>query len=169
MRVRGYPQTMLAVPLALAALALPGGGLGSANAEAPGMAGPVQELTFVIKDRSHGYELTKGTAMAGSLMKITIRNEDSVTHGFTSQLFQGLPVKLEGEGEVVTGKKIKSFHLDPGKVMTLTFTKPSAVQRDGLYGGNEAYTQYHTIWCDIHPEVRGELLIVETSGVPGGG
>jgi hypothetical protein len=160
---------MWAVPLALATLALPGVGTGSANAQTPGTAGPVQELTFVIKDRSHGYELSKGTAMAGSLMKITVRNEDSVTHGFTSNLFQNLPVKLEGQGKEVKGKRIKSFHLDPGQVMTLTFSKPSEVQRDGLYGGNEAYTQYHTIWCDIHPEVRGELLIVETSGVPGGG
>ncbi|CAI4029669.1 hypothetical protein DNFV4_00087 [Nitrospira tepida] len=169
MRMRGCPKTMLAVPLALAALTLPGLGTGKADAQAPGMAAPVQELTIVIKDRDHGYELLKGTAMAGSLMKITVRNEDSVTHGFTSHLFQNLPVKLEGQGKEVKGKKIRSFHLDPGQVMTLTFTKPSDVQRDGLYGGNEAYTQYHTIWCDIHPEVRGELLVVETSGVPGGG
>ncbi len=169
MRMRGCPKRMWAVPLAVAALTLSGWGTGSAVAQAPGMAAPVQELTFVIKDRNHGYEQTKGMAMTGSLMKITVRNEDSVTHGFTSNLFHNLPVKLEGQGKEVKGKKIKSFHVDPGQVMTLTFSKPSDVQRDGLYGGNEAYTQYHTIWCDIHPEVRGELLIIETSGVPGGG
>lgn len=170
MRMRGCHKTMLAVPLALAAVVmLPGTRPGRADAQAPGMAPPVQELTIVIKDRDHGYELLKGTAMAGSLMKITVRNEDSVTHGFASRLFDGITVKMDGQGKEVAGKKVKSFHLDPGQVMTLTFTKPSAIEPAGLYGGNEAYTQYHTIWCDIHPEARGELLVLETLGVPGAG
>ncbi|MEX5215442.1 MAG: hypothetical protein NW703_14910, partial [Nitrospiraceae bacterium] len=115
MRMRGCHKAMLAVPLALVTLSLSGIGIGSANAQAPGMAPPVPELTIVIKDRDHGYELLKGTAMAGSLMKITVRNEDSVTHGFASRLFEGITVKMEGQGKEVTGKKLKSFHLEPGQ------------------------------------------------------
>ncbi len=161
-------KILLVVPLALATVTQPEMGIGGMNAQAPLMTAPVQELTFVIRDRSHGYEQVKGTAMAGSLMKITVRNEDSVTHGFASRLFDGITVKMDGQGKEVTGKKIKSFHLDPGQVMTLTLTKPSAIEPGGLYGGNEASTQYYTIWCDIHPEVRGEILIVETVGVGGG-
>lgn len=163
-----YPKLLVAVPLALAAGTLMGMEVDKANAQAPGMIAPAQELTFVIRDRNHGYEQLTGTAMAGALMKIVVRNEDSVTHGFASRLFDGITVKMEGQGKELTGKKMKTYHLDPGQVMTLTLTKPSAVEPGGLYGGNEAATQYHTIWCDIHPEVRGELLVVETVGYPEG-
>ncbi|HBR50101.1 MAG TPA: hypothetical protein DEA71_08440, partial [Nitrospira sp.] len=94
-----------------------------------------------------------------------VRNQDSVTHGLASTLFKNVAVKLEG-GTEVRGKHFKSFHVDAGKTMTLRFaTAPSNF--DPQTGGAESIR--HALWCDIHPEVKGELFVIETRGDIGGG
>lgn len=148
--------------LAVAAMMLPGAGTNDLFAQASGMAAPEKEVQIVIRDREKGYEVT-GASITGVLTKLTVRNRDTVTHGFTSRLFKEVPVKMEGQGQEITGKKIKTFHLDPGQGMTLTFEKAPMVD---LYGGEDA--QFIGFGCDIHPHVTGELLLVP-SGSPGGG
>lgn len=162
MRQRVGFFTIVAVPLALAAMMLPGAGTNDLFAQAPGMAPAEKEVQVVIRDREKGYEVT-GASMAGVLTKITVRNMDTVTHGFTSRLFKEVPVKMEGQGQEVTGKKIKTFHLDPGQAMTLTFEKADTFN---IYGEGEV--QFIGFWCDIHPHVKGELLLVPTSSAGGG-
>lgn len=164
MNAKRHITTFLTVPMALAAMMLPGTGTPKAYAEAPEMAPPVQEVQIVIHERQKGYEVTSGTAMPGSLTKLVVRNADGMTHGFTSRLFNTVAVRVEGAGSEVRGKNFKSFHLEPGKTMTLYFTKGSEFD---AFGG--ADTQYIPFWCDIHPDVKGELLIVETRGEVGGG
>ena len=139
MRTPRHVFTAFAVPLAVAAFTLPGMGRGIAYAQAPGMGAPPS--------------------------KVEIHNKDSVTHGFASNLFKGLPVRVEG-GIEVQGKHFKSYHVDSGKTMTLHFaTAPSKF--DSATGIAES--QRHALWCDIHPEVRGEVYVIETRGEVGGG
>lgn len=159
MKSRAGPFTALAVPLALALLTVPGAGTKIVYAAEKGMEPPPMKVEVVVKDREKGYEV-KAPSMPGVLTQLVIRNEDSVTHGFTSTLFKEVPVTLSGQGSEVQGKHFKSFHLEPGKTMTLSFTKPPTEDFD---------TMHYVFWCDIHPEVKGELLLVESRGEIGGG
>jgi hypothetical protein len=83
-----------------------------------------------------------------------------VTHGFAWSLFNETPVQMES-GVEVKGNHFRSFHVDRGKTMTLRFaTAPS--QFDPLTGGAENLR--HALWRDIHPEVKGEVYLIETRG-----
>lgn len=164
MKIRGHSTTLLAVPIAVAALTLPGVGTDTVYAQAKGMGEPLSKVEITIKDRNHGYE-TVGFTMPSHDTTIVVRNEDTVTHGFASNLFKGIPVRMEG-GVEVRGKNFKSFHVEPGKTMTLQFaTMPTRF--DPATGGAESLR--HALWCDIHPEVKGELYVIETRGEIGGG
>lgn len=166
MRNQGHPLTLLVVPIVLAAVMLPGGGPNPVYAAEKGaMLPPPHKLEITIRDREHGYE-TVGLTTPAADTTIVVRNQDTVTHGFASTLFKEVQVRMEGEGREVRGKTLKSFHVEPGKVMTLHFsTMPS--QFDPVSGTAE--TKRYVIWCDIHPEVKGELYIIETKGESGGG
>ena len=154
------------VPMALAALMLPGGQPRPVYAAEKGaMLSPPHKLEITIRDRAHGYE-TVGLTTPSADTTIVVRNLDTVTHGFASTLFKEVPVRMEGEGVEVRGKTLKSFHVDPGKTMVLHFsTMPSKF--DPATGIAE--TARYVLWCDIHPEVKGELYIIETRGEIGGG
>jgi len=164
MRTQRSVVTAFAVPLALAAFMLPGMGTNIVYAQAPGMGAPPSKVEITIHDRQHGYE-TVGLTMPSHDTVIVIHNKDSVTHGFASNLFKGIPVRVEG-GIEVQGKNFKSYHVDQGQTMTLHFaTAPSKF--DPVMGGAESLR--YALWCDIHPEVKGEVYVIETRGEVGGG
>lgn len=164
MKIGRRTNTALAMPLAVAAITLLGMGATAAFAQAPGMGGPPSKVEITIKDRQHGYE-TVGITMPSHDTTIVVRNQDTVTHGFASDLFKGIPVRMEG-GIEVRGKNFKSFHVDPGQTMTLHFsTAPSKF--DPATGTAESLR--HALWCDIHPDVKGEVYVIETRGEVGGG
>jgi hypothetical protein len=122
------------------------------------------KVEITIKDREHGYE-TVGLTMPSHDTVIVVRNMDTVAHGFASKLFKDIAVRVDG-GVEVRGKHFISYHVDPGKTMTLRFsTAPSNF--DPKTGGAESLR--HALWCDIHPEVKGELYVIETRGEIGGG
>ena len=164
MRVRRFGAVKSTVLFAVAAWAVLAGSHDRAYAQAAGMGAPPSKVEIIIKDRQHGYE-TAGFTMPSQDTIIVVRNQDSVTHGFASKLFKDIPVKVEGATEV-RGKQFKSFHVDAGKTMTLRFaTAPTNF--DPMTGGAESVR--HALWCDIHPEVKGELFVIETRGDVGGG
>ncbi len=164
MRVRRDGAMRSGVLFAVAAWAVLAGGHDIAYAQAAGMGAPPSKVEITIKDRQHGYE-TAGFTMPSQDTIIVVRNQDSVTHGLASMLFKNIPVKVEG-GTEVRGKQFKAFHVDAGKTMTLRFaTAPSNF--DPATGGAESIR--HALWCDIHPEVKGELFVIETRGDIGGG
>jgi hypothetical protein len=164
MSVRRYGSTMLTIPLAIATLMVWSDGPDNAYAQTKGMEAPPSKMEINIKDRQHGYE-TVGITMPSQDTIIVVKNQDSVTHGLASTLFKDIPVKVEG-GTEIRGKQFKSFHVDAGKTMTLRFaTAPS--NYDPMTGGAESVR--HALWCDIHPDVKGELFIIETRGDIGGG
>jgi hypothetical protein len=123
------------------------------------------KVEITIKDDGYG---VKGHTMPGSLTKIVLRNEGTMTHGFSSPMLKEGVVKREGDGVEIRGPKGKGFrayHLDPGKTMTLTFKKES--HSDPATGASE--TIQVPFWCDIHSHMKGEFLVVETKGEVGGG
>ena len=164
MRVRRFGAVKSTVLFAVAAWAVLAGSHDRAYAQAAGMGAPPSKVEIIIKDRQHGYE-TAGFTMPSQDTIIVVRNQDSVTHGFASKLFKDITVKAEG-GKEVQGKQFKSFHVEAGKTVTLRFsTAPSNF--DPVTGGAESIR--HALWCDIHPEVKGELFVIETRGDIGGG
>lgn len=164
MSVRRLGTTLFSIPFAVATVVAWSAGPDIAQAQTKGMEAPPSKVEITIKDRQHGYE-TAGFAMPSQDTIVVVRNQDSVTHGLASTLFKNVAVKLEG-GTEVRGKHFKSFHVDAGKTMTLRFaTAPSNF--DPQTGGAESIR--HALWCDIHPEVKGELFVIETRGDIGGG
>ncbi len=164
MRVRRDGAVKSAVWFTVAAWTVLAGSHDSAYAQAAGMGAPPSKVEITIKDRQHGYE-TAGFTMPSHETIVVVRNQDSVTHGLASTLFKNVAVKVEG-GTEVRAKQFKSFHIDAGKTMTLRFaTAPSNF--DPQTGGAESVR--HALWCDIHPEVKGELFVIETRGDIGGG
>ena len=164
MRKPRYAFTAFAVPLALASLSLPGMGTNTVYAQAKGMGAPPSKVEITIRDRQHGYE-TVGLTMPSHDTVIVIHNKDTVTHAFASTLFKGIPVRVEG-GIEIQGKNLKSYHVDPGQTMTLHFATASS-KFDPATGIAESLR--HVLWCDIHPEVKGEMYVIETRGDIGGG
>ncbi|MGZ8383148.1 MAG: hypothetical protein ACXWWE_03970 [Nitrospira sp.] len=152
-----YTFRGLLVPLAV--------GLVSVAGISAGMPSTAQaeegKIEVTIKD--DGYHV-KGHTTPGELTRIVLRNEGSMTHGFSSRIMKDVPVRAEGDAKEVIAHGVKSFHVDAGKTAVLVFTKSS--KHDPASGISE--TEQYGFWCDIHPHMRGEFLIVETRGEVGG-
>lgn len=165
MKIRGDPFAVLFLSIALALIALLGVGEDAAYSAEPGKEAP--EMTIQVTIKNMGFHVT-GYGREGNPTSIVVRNEDGVTHGFYSPLFKEVPVRLEGDGYQIAGKDGPLFRVDPGKTMTLHFTKGSAGSAAAPLTMISPLMR-HVIWCDIHSDVKGELFIIETRGKIGGG
>nr|MBI3613580.1 hypothetical protein [Nitrospirota bacterium] len=154
MKVKAQRFTSL---LASMAMAMIGSTVPSMIGPTTALAAEAHKVEVVIKDKS--YKVT-GASMPGELTSITIRNEDTIEHGFTSPLLFDVPVRMDGEGVYLVGKGVRAYHIRPGKAITLYFTKGST---------KDVETQRIPFWCDMHPEMKGEVFLVETKGEVGGG
>ncbi len=154
MRIRGQAIKPLLVGMALAAISMLG--LVASTPDTVQAQGPMK-IEVVMKD---GAYKVSGHTVAGALTQIVIKNEDTIEHGFTSPLLDEVTVRAEGEGIALEGKGVKAYHICPGKTLTLNFTK---------FSKEEPETQRFVFWCDLHPNMKGELFIVETKGEVGGG
>lgn len=134
------------------------GGMAISDATAAGK--ELQELTIEVTIKNREFQVS-GLSREGYPTAIVVRNTDEVTHGFYSDLFKNVPVRLEGDGYKVEGKLGPSFHVDPGKTMTLYFTKKGAAEG---HGSILSPLTRHVIWCDIHEDLKGEVLVVEQRG-----
>lgn len=109
-----------------------------------------QKVEVVIQNGEA--KLVRGTILSGVPTELSIRNEDSVTHGFNSSVFGGArDVEMVG-GAVAEGKGSNVYRVDPGRTMMIKFTMPPD-------GKGESRT--HAFWCDMHRGVKGEMLLVE--------
>jgi hypothetical protein len=154
MKVRAQGFTSL---LASMAIAMIGSTVPSMIGPTTALAAEAHKVEVVIKDKS--YKVT-GASMPGELTSITIRNEDTIEHGFSSPLLFDVPVRMDGEGVYLVGKGVRAYHIRPGKSITLFFTKGST---------KDVETQRIPFWCDMHPDMKGEFFLVETKGEVGGG
>jgi len=157
MKRRAYSSKALCTPVSLAVGALLGLGMVTLAVQA---AAPTSKIEIVIKDGEA--KVVRGATLNGVPTEVSVRNEDSITHGFNSSLFNGkLQVKMEG-GSLAEGGKLGPhvYRVDPGRTMVLKFTLPDQ-------SGGESRT--FAFWCDMHRAVRGEMLVVEQTGEIGGG
>jgi hypothetical protein len=130
-------------------------GVGISGVEVRGA--QVQKVEIVIQ--AGEAKLVRGTLYTGFPTEISIRNEDSVTHGFNSSVF-GVAGKVEMVGgSLAEGKGANVYRVEPGRTMLIKFT-PSP---DGK-GENRT----HAFWCDMHRTVKGEMLLVEQVWEVGG-
>jgi hypothetical protein len=152
-------RSRLLVPLALGAIVM---AVMSFDGRSPVQAMDKGEMHVDITITDLGYSV-KGHTMPDQLTSITFRNNGTIPHGITSPAFNQGVIKKEGDGVEVRdskGKGYNSYHLQPGKIMTLHFSKMSTP---------EGETAQVPFWCDIHTHMKGEFLVVETRGELGGG
>lgn len=145
--------TVLAVPVTLTAGAL----LGFGTVTPTFGASDVKKIEIVAKDKEWK---VSGYTLQDEPTEIVVRNEDTVTHGFNSSLFKDVKVKVEGDGQLAKGKGPNVYRVDPGKTMILHFNKPST----GADEGSKTYA----FWCDIHPQMKGEMFVLSLKGQGGG-
>ena len=124
-------------------------GVGISGAEVRAAQG-VQKVEIVIQNGEA--RLVHGTLLGGVPTEVSIRNEDSVTHGFNSSIFGSAgKVEMVG-GSVAEGKGSNVYRVEPGRTMVIKFTVPNDP-------GGESRT--HAFWCDMHKTVKGEMFLVE--------
>jgi len=116
---------------------------------------PARRIEIVIKDKTS--KVITGYTVTLVPTEIIVRNEDTITHGFNSSLFErNIKVEMTG-GYLAPGKKAHVYRVDSGKTMVFKFTPPSM-------GDSESFA----FWCDIHRALKGEMLVVQVTGPDGG-
>jgi hypothetical protein len=109
-----------------------------------------QKVEVVIQNGEA--KLVHGTIYTGVPTELTIRNEDSVTHGFNSSIFGGVRnVEMVG-GSLAEGKGANVYRVEPGRTMVIKFIPA---------GEGKGDSRTHAFWCDMHKGVKGEMLLVE--------
>lgn len=108
-----------------------------------------QTVDVVIRDYTF---VTKQSALRlGLPTTITIKNEDSVRHDFGSTMFEGIATRIEKDGVIVYGRGLTGVMLDAKRDAVIRFV----MERPGR----------HTFRCSIHPEMKGELLLLSAEAV----
>jgi plastocyanin len=153
MKTSSYRSKSRFVPIALAIGAMLGMGMIAAAVQS---AEPTKKIEIVAKDKEWK---VSGYTIKDDPTEVVVRNEDTVTHGFNSSLFKDVKVKIEGDGYLAKGKGANVYRVDPGKTMTLKFSKAST-------GSGESAT--YAFWCDLHPSMRGEMFVLSVKGDIGG-
>ena len=114
-----------------------------------------KKIEIVIKDKAA--TVLGGYVVTGDPTEIVVRNEDTVTHGFNSSLFEPNDKVVISGGYLAEGKGPHVYRVDAGKTMVLRFTPPRRDEHSSL-----------SFWCDMHYTVRGAMLVMELTGESGG-
>ena len=116
------------------------------DAQSDALTAQEQRIEIIIRD--YTFMLTQPSPVRlHAPTVIIIRNQDIVRHGFTSPMMAGLLLHGEGEGIAAYGKGVEGFYVDPGKTLVIRFTT----------GGTGSYS----FRCDLHPQMKGELYLLE--------
>ncbi|WHZ21890.1 MAG: hypothetical protein OJF47_001002 [Nitrospira sp.] len=108
-----------------------------------------QRIEVTIKDFAF---LTKQIPLRlGVATVIEITNLDQERHDFGSTMFDGIPTRVESGGVVSYGRGIGGLFLDAKKGAAIRFT----MERPGR----------HEFRCSIHPNMKGELLLLNVEAV----
>jgi hypothetical protein len=145
----------LAVPVALTTGALLNIGI---IAPAVRAEEPSKKIEITAKD---GQVKVSGYTLADEPTVVVFRNDDTVTHGFNSSIFKDFKVTVEGDGYLAKGKGPNVYRVDPGKVMMLRFNTKAST---GMDEGSKTYA----FWCDLHPQMKGEMFVLSLRGQGGG-
>jgi hypothetical protein len=118
---------------------------------------PSKKIEIVAKDKEWK---VSGYTLKDAPTEIVVRNEDTVMHGFNSSLFKDVKVKVEGDGQLAKEAGPNVYHVAPGKTMILRFNKPST--------GTDEGSATYAFWCDLHPQMKGEMFVLSLKGQGGG-
>ena len=102
----------------------------------------IKDFTFITK---------QGPLRLGFPTTIKITNGDRERHDFGSVMFEGIPTKIEQNGVIVYGRGVGGVMLDPKRDAVIRFN----MERPGS----------HTFRCSIHPDMKGELLLLSAEAV----
>ncbi len=108
-----------------------------------------QVVEVVIKD--FAFVTKQGPLRLGMPTVIKITNEDAERHDFGSTMFEGIPTKIEKDGVIVYGRGLGGVMLDPKRDAVIRFN----MERPGR----------HAFRCSIHPNMKGELLLLSAEAV----
>jgi hypothetical protein len=112
------------------------------------LAGIPDEQRLEVLIRNYDFEVVHRSPVAlGGETVIILRNQDIVRHGFTSPALPQLFLRIEGEGIGSYGKGIEGLYIEPGKTLVIRLV----VEHNGRLA-------FH---CDLHPEMKGELFLLE--------
>lgn len=110
---------------------------------------PEQQVEVTIKDFTF---ITKQVPLMLDVPTlITIKNEDAVRHDFGSSVFQRSMTRVESGGVISYGRGVEGVFLDPGRETAIRFM----MERPGK----------HEFKCSIHPNMKGELLLLSVGAV----
>lgn len=101
--------------------------------------------------RNSTFEFQGGMLRPNEPGTIVLRNQDKIQHGFASPVLEELDVRVESGGVTTYGKGIKGVYINPGETLQIHFIP----NRPGRF-------PFH---CDIHPTMKGELLVLSVGGV----
>jgi plastocyanin len=122
---------------------------GSSAAESQSDQVTEQVVEVVIKDYS--FVTKQGPLRLGLPTVIKITNEDAERHDFGSTMFEGIPTRIEKDGVIVYGRGLGGVMLDPKRDAVIRFN----MERPGR----------HAFRCSIHPNMKGELLLLSAEAV----
>jgi plastocyanin len=108
-----------------------------------------QMVEVVIKDFS--FITKQGPLRLGLPTAIKVTNDDAERHDFGSTMFEGIPTKIEKDGVIVYGRGLGGVMLDPKRDVVIRFN----MERPGR----------HAFRCSIHPNMKGELLLLSAEAV----
>ena len=115
----------------------------------PATAQVQQQVDVVIKDFTF---ITQQVPLQLHVpILITIKNDDMVRHDFGSPVFHGTMTQVESGGVISYGREIGGVYVDPNRGAAIRFT----LSRPGRY-------QFK---CSIHPDMKGELLMMNVGAV----
>lgn len=101
--------------------------------------------------RNYTFEFQGGALRPNQPGTIVLKNMDKVQHGFTSPYLREQDVQVETAGGISYGKGIAGVYINPGETLQIHFTP----NRPGSF-------QFR---CDLHPNMKGELLLLSVQGV----
>jgi hypothetical protein len=101
--------------------------------------------------RNYVFEFQGGVLRPNEQGTILLKNVDKIQHGFTSPYLEEQDVRVESAGGISYGKGIKGVYINPGETLQIHFIP----NRPGRL----------PFRCDIHPNMKGELLVLSVGGV----
>ena len=104
-----------------------------------------------VKIKDYTFITNQVPLMPDAPTVIEIRNEDDVRHDFGSIVFQNTHTQVESDGVIAYGRGVAGVSLDPAKQASVRFI----IERPGRY----------EFRCSIHPNMRGELLLLNIGAV----
>lgn len=110
---------------------------------------PEQVVEVLVKDFK--FVTKQGVLRLGVPTVIKVRNDDAERHDFGSTMFEGIPTAVEKDGVIVYGRGVGGVYLDAKREATIRFN----MTRPGR----------HEFRCSIHPNMTGELLLLNVEAV----